>query len=65
MHIPYGKQNINQKDIDYVIKVLKSDFLTQGPMVPAFELAFSKRINSKFCFAVNVQLARCMLPALR
>ena len=34
--IPYGKQNINQKDIDYVIKVLKSDFLTQGPMVPAF-----------------------------
>jgi dTDP-4-amino-4,6-dideoxygalactose transaminase len=31
--IPYGKQNIDQNDIDAVVKVLKADFLTQGPKV--------------------------------
>lgn len=31
MFIPYGKQNINQQDIDAVVSVLQSDFLTQGP----------------------------------
>ena len=35
--INYGKQNINQDDIDAVIDVLKSDLLTQGPKVPEFE----------------------------
>ena len=35
--INYGKQNINQDDIDAVIEVMKSDFLTQGPKVPEFE----------------------------
>jgi dTDP-4-amino-4,6-dideoxygalactose transaminase len=35
--IPYGKQEITQQDIDAVVDVLKSDFLTQGPQVPAFE----------------------------
>ena len=35
--IYYGKQNINQDDIDAVIDVLKSDFLTQGPKVAEFE----------------------------
>ena len=35
--IPYGKQDITQQDIDAVIDVLKSDFLTQGPQVPLFE----------------------------
>ena len=32
--IPYGKQEITQQDIDAVVNVLKSDFLTQGPQVP-------------------------------
>ena len=31
--IPYGKQDVNQRDIDAVIKVLRSDFPTQGPVV--------------------------------
>ena len=35
--IPYGKQEITQQDIDAVVDVLKSDFLTQGPQVPLFE----------------------------
>lgn len=36
--IPYGKQSINQDDIDAVLDVLQSDFLTQGPKVPALIL---------------------------
>ena len=40
--IPYGKQSIDQKDIDAVVNVLKSDFLTQGPAVADFEKAFAK-----------------------
>ena len=35
--IPYGKQDITQADIDAVVEVLQSDFLTQGPKGPAFE----------------------------
>ena len=35
--IPYGKQSINQDDIDAVVNVLRSDWLTTGPMVEEFE----------------------------
>ena len=41
--IPYGRQDINQTDIDEVVGVLKSDFLTQGPAVPRFEQGFAQR----------------------
>jgi len=51
--IPYGKQDINQNDIDAVIKVLQSDYLTQGPMVPAFENCVSEYCNAQFSVAVN------------
>ena len=51
--IPYGKQDINQTDIDSVINVLKSDFLTQGPQVPLFEDAVSKYCSSDYGIAVN------------
>tara|TARA_B110000977_G_scaffold201788_1_gene298645 strand:+ start:4659 stop:5819 length:1161 start_codon:yes stop_codon:yes gene_type:complete len=51
--IPYGKQNINQQDIDSVLEVLKSDFLTQGPKVPEFEESLSSHSGAKFAFAVN------------
>ncbi|WP_434762308.1 UDP-4-amino-4,6-dideoxy-N-acetyl-beta-L-altrosamine transaminase [Vibrio fortis] len=51
--IPYGKQDINQQDIDSVLDVLKSDFLTQGPQVPAFEKAITDQTGSQFALAVN------------
>ena len=51
--IPYGLQDINQADIDAVVEVLKSDFLTQGPQVPKFEKAVSNYCNSQFSIAVN------------
>jgi UDP-4-amino-4,6-dideoxy-N-acetyl-beta-L-altrosamine transaminase len=51
--IPYGKQDIDQADIDTVIGVLQSDFLTQGPQVPLFEKTVSDYCGSKFGVAVN------------
>jgi UDP-4-amino-4,6-dideoxy-N-acetyl-beta-L-altrosamine transaminase len=51
--IPYGRQDISEADILAVVDVLKSDFLTQGPVVPAFEKAVSEYCNSTFAFAVN------------
>lgn len=51
--IPYGKQDINQNDIDAVISVLKSDFLTQGPKVPLFENTLADYCQSKYAIATN------------
>jgi UDP-4-amino-4,6-dideoxy-N-acetyl-beta-L-altrosamine transaminase len=51
--IPYGKQDIDQADIDSVIDVLQSDFLTQGPQVPLFESKISEYCGAEFSVAVN------------
>jgi len=51
--IPYGKQDINSADIDAVVDVLKSDYLTQGPQVPLFEQSISAYCGSNFSVAVN------------
>jgi UDP-4-amino-4,6-dideoxy-N-acetyl-beta-L-altrosamine transaminase len=51
--IPYGKQDINNTDIEAVVEVLKSDFLTQGPQVPLFEKSISNYCSSKYSIAVN------------
>jgi len=51
--IPYGKQDIKQEDIDCVIDVLKSDFLTQGPKVPEFENVLAQHTGARYAFAVN------------
>jgi UDP-4-amino-4,6-dideoxy-N-acetyl-beta-L-altrosamine transaminase len=51
--IPYGRQDINQLDIDAVIAVLRSDFLTQGPVVPAFEKSVADYCGAQHAVAVN------------
>ena len=51
--IPYGRQDINQADIDAVVQVLQSDFLTQGPMVPKFEEAVAVYCQAKHAVAAN------------
>lgn len=51
--IPYGRQHIDDTDIDAVVEALKSDWLTQGPRVPAFESALSCHVGAKFGIAVN------------
>jgi dTDP-4-amino-4,6-dideoxygalactose transaminase len=51
--IPYGRQDISQVDIDAVLEVLRSDWLTQGPMVPRFEEAVANYVGAQHAVAVN------------
>ena len=51
--IPYGRQNITEEDIDAVVNVLKSDYLTQGPKVPEFEQAIKNHCNVQHALAMN------------
>ncbi|WP_289117317.1 UDP-4-amino-4,6-dideoxy-N-acetyl-beta-L-altrosamine transaminase [uncultured Idiomarina sp.] len=51
--IPYGKQDIQQSDIDALVEVLTSDFLTQGPKVPAFEAAVAGKVGAEHALAMN------------
>jgi UDP-4-amino-4,6-dideoxy-N-acetyl-beta-L-altrosamine transaminase len=51
--IPYGRQEVTQADIDAVVAVLQSDYLTQGPVVPMFEQAVAKHVGGKHALAVN------------
>ncbi len=51
--IPYGRQTISEADIQAVLDVLRSDFLTQGPAVPAFESAVANYCGAHYACAVN------------
>src|SRR3990167_2693497 len=51
--IPYGRQNISEKDIQAVVDVLRSEYLTQGPAVPAFEQAVANYCGAQHGVAVN------------
>jgi UDP-4-amino-4,6-dideoxy-N-acetyl-beta-L-altrosamine transaminase len=51
--IPYGRQDITQADIDAVVAVLRSDYLTQGPVVPEFEHAVMAYCGARHAIAVN------------
>jgi UDP-4-amino-4,6-dideoxy-N-acetyl-beta-L-altrosamine transaminase len=51
--IPYGRQDVSQTDIDAVVSVLSSEFLTQGPAVPAFEKAVAEYCSAEHAVAVN------------
>jgi len=51
--IPYGRQNISEADIQAVVDVLRSDFLTQGNVVPDFEKSVAKYCGTEHAVAVN------------
>jgi|SaaInlStandDraft_5_1057022.scaffolds.fasta_scaffold23366_2 UDP-4-amino-4,6-dideoxy-N-acetyl-beta-L-altrosamine transaminase len=51
--IPYGRQDITQEDIDAVVRTLKSDFLTQGPVIPELEYKLCKYTGARYSVAVN------------
>ena len=51
--IPYGRQHIDQKDIDAVVLTLQSDYLTQGPKIGQFESKFAEYVGSNYAVAVN------------
>ena len=62
--IPYGKQYIQQDDIDAVVKTLQSDFLTTGPKVKEFEDALSEYCGAKYVMAVSNGTAALHLASL-
>ena len=51
--IPYGRQDVNQDDIDAIVEALRSDFLTQGPKVPEFEQRVASYTGAAHAVAVN------------
>jgi UDP-4-amino-4,6-dideoxy-N-acetyl-beta-L-altrosamine transaminase len=62
--IPYGRQDVRQADVDAVARVLRSDFLTQGPAVPLFEQAVSARVGARYGVAVNSATSALHLACL-
>ena len=53
--IPYGRQQISEEDIEAVVRVLRSDYLTQGPAVPAFEQAVARYLKTLISFLPTKQ----------
>jgi perosamine synthetase len=51
--LPYGRQNISEDDIAAVVAALRSDYLTQGPLIEKFERRFAERIGARHAVAVN------------
>ncbi len=64
--IPYGRQSIDNSDIESVVEILKSDWLTTGPEVEKFEHAFSNFANSKYSIVVSNGTAalHCAMAAI-
>jgi UDP-4-amino-4,6-dideoxy-N-acetyl-beta-L-altrosamine transaminase len=62
--IPYGKQNISQVDIDAVVEVLRSDYLTQGPVVPMFERSVANYCGANYAIATNSATAALHIACL-
>lgn len=63
MYIPYGKQSVDEEDIQAVVDVLRSDYLTTGPKVAEFEQAVANYVGAKYAVAVSngtVSSSRCL-----
>lgn len=63
-YIPYGRQNINQQDIDAVVEILQSDWLTQGPAIARFEKAVADYCGAKYAVAVSSATAALHISCL-
>lgn len=63
-NIPYGKQTISQEDIDAVVEVLKSNFLTTGPKAKEFEEKIAKYCGAKYCVCVSNGTAALHLSSM-
>ncbi|GAB1543061.1 UDP-4-amino-4,6-dideoxy-N-acetyl-beta-L-altrosami ne transaminase [Scytonema sp. NUACC21] len=63
-YIPYGRQSISQEDIDAVVKVLRSDWITQGPTIERFEQAVADYCGAKYAVAVSSATAALHIACL-
>src|SRR5437016_2583615 len=64
LFIPYARQEISEADIEAVVEVLRSDWLTQGPTVPAFEKAVATKCGARHSVAVNSATSALHLACL-
>ena len=62
--IPYGRQDISQEDIDTVVEVLRSDWITQGPKIAVFEKIVSDYCGAKYAVAVSSATAGLHIACL-
>ena len=62
--IPYGRQDISQADVDAMIEVLRSKWLTQGPTVPAFERAVAEKCGAAHAVTANSATSALHLACL-
>ena len=62
--IPYGRQDISQEDIDTVVEVLRSDWITQGPAITRFEKTVSDYCGAKYAVAVSSATAGLHIACL-
>ena len=51
--LPYGRQDVQESDIQAVVDVLRGDWLTDGPAVVRFEEAFAKQVGARFAVAFS------------
>ena len=63
-HLPYGRQVIEDDDIEAVVNVLRGDWLTTGPNVDDFEAALAERVNAKFAVSCSSGTAALHLAAM-
>lgn len=64
MYIPYGKQTIDEKDIQAVVEALRSDYLTTGPKIEEFEKRVADYVGAKYAVAVNSGTAALHIACL-
>lgn len=64
MYIPYGRQTVDEDDIQAVVDVLRSDYLTTGPMVAEFERRVAEYVGAKYAVAVNSGTAALHIACL-
>lgn len=62
--LTYGRQSISEDDIQAVVDVLRSDCITQGPVLPKFEQAVASKVHAKYAFAVNSATSALHLACL-
>ena len=63
--IPYGRQTIEEDDIQIVVDVLRSDYLTTGPKVAEFEKLVADYVGAKYAVAISNDTLHYMQPVMR